>query len=228
MKPQTITAVIPARNEEKNIERCIKSLLWCDKIQVLWMGTDETGRLAKSLGAEVIEMKKTEKDNFIEVQKNVNWAIDHCTTDWILRVDADEEVTIQLQQEIKELLGTGVRVAAYGIPRRQYFAGGFLRGGDWVYDRLVRLFKPKYARYDPIVSVHEQFKVNGEIDYLKNPLNHYSHPTLQDALRKFDVYTTAESKDLHETTLSALMKLIFLPPYIFLRWMIWHKGYKDG
>ena len=54
MKNLSVTAVIPALNEENNIERCIKSLLWCDKVQVLWMGTDKTGDIAKSLGAEVI------------------------------------------------------------------------------------------------------------------------------------------------------------------------------
>jgi len=119
-------------------------------------------------------------------------------------------------------------LVAYGVPRNQYFMGEFLKGGDWAYDRLVRLFKPKYARFNPIVEVHEQFKVDGQIGYLKNPLLHYSHPTLSDAISKFNVYTTMEAKQLHESYQTAFIKMIFQPAYVFARWMIWHKGYKDG
>lgn len=251
MKNLSVTAVIPALNEEKNIERCIKSLLWCDKVQVLWMGTDKTGDIAKSLGAEVVELNKSAESNFIAVQKNINWAIDHATTDWILRVDADEVVTPELQKEIITILNlqkvstnldqsqlvTPIRNSsfvihnspvAYGIPRSQYFMGGFLKGGDWSYDRLVRLFRPKFARFDPVVEVHEQFKVNGPIGFLKNPLLHYSHPTLKDAIRKFDVYTTLEAKEVKDSIFIAFFKMTLLPIYIFARWMIWHGGYRDG
>ena len=55
---QTITAVIPAKNEELNIERCIKSVLWCDKMLVISTGTDRTAEIARKLGAEVVEKKQ--------------------------------------------------------------------------------------------------------------------------------------------------------------------------
>lgn len=229
-----ITAIIPAFNEEQNIDRCIKSLLWCDKVQVLWMGDDQTGKRATLLGAEVVELNKSIDPNFVSVQKNINWAIAHATTDWILRVDADEVVTSELKEEILQILTTSYKLkatsslVAYGIPRSQYFMGDFLKGGDWAYDRLVRLFKPKYARFDPIVAVHEQFKVDGTIGYMKNRLLHYSHPTLSDAIGKFNMYTTMEAKQLHESYYIAFLKMIFQPAYVFARWMIWHKGYKDG
>jgi len=238
----TLTAIVPAFNEERNIERCIKSVLWCDKVQILWMGDDQTGKISRSLGAQVIEMNKSPDPNFTLVQKNINWAIDHATTDWMIRVDADEVVTEKLKKEIMSILENVSRYTparrigglhakhpiAYGVPRSQYFMGDFLKGGDWAYDRLVRLFQPKYARFDPIVEVHEQFKIDGQIGYLKNPLLHYSHPTLSDAIGKFNVYTTMEAKQLHESYQTAFIKMIFQPAYVFARWMIWHKGYKDG
>lgn len=256
---QTITAVIPAKNEEKNIARCIESIKWCDKTIVMWMGNDKTGEIAQKLGAEVIQKNSSSKDDFTAVQKNINWAIDHCTTDWILRIDADEVVTTELQKKIQEILTIGGRsgrasrqrtatgyfatnpggretsdriyrqeVVAYGMPRAQYFCGGFLKGGDWAYDRLVRLFRPKYCRYEPIVPVHEQFKVHGEIGYLKNKLLHYSHPTFKDAVDKFQKYTDIEAQNIKDHYARAALKMIFLPAYIFLRWMIWHHGYRDG
>ncbi len=256
---QTITAIIPAKNEEKNIRRCLESVKWCDKIIVMWMGGDKTGEIAEKMGAQVVKMNESEKDNFAAVQKNINWAIDNCKTDWMLRIDADEVVTEELKKEIENLLkATGGsrgrdpgnahilqgrrsidgkettdriccdEIVAYGIPRAQYFWGGFLIGGDWAYDRLVRFFRPKYCRYEPIVPVHEQFKVEGQIGYLKGKLLHYSHPTLEDAIKKFDSYTTIQVAELKDSTCQAILKMIFLPPYIFLRWMIWHLGIRDG
>lgn len=231
----TITAIIPARNEEKNIARCIESLKWCNKVIVMWMGDDKTGIIAKKLGAEVVIRNKSDKDDFVSVQKNINWAIDHCTTDWILRMDADEVVTTELKDEIISILKSQIpnsksqtAPVAYGIPRAQYFCGEFLKGGDWAYDRLVRLFQPKFCRYDPIVSVHEQFKVNGKVEYLKNKLLHYSHPTFKDAVDKFQKYTDVEINDMKISKLQALWNCITQPLYVFLRWMIWHHGYRDG
>ncbi len=229
----TITAIIPAKNEEENIERCIKSLLWCDKVQVLWMGDDRTGEIARSLGAEVIERNKKAVSDFVAVPENINWAIENASTDWVLRIDADEVVTPELKDEILEIGHWKLKIenspVAFGLPRKQYFMGAFLTGGEWAFDRLVRLFRKEAARYDPIVEVHEQFKVKGEIGYLNNQLEHYSHPTLSDAIRKFNLYTSMEAKGLKNISTSvALFKMIFLPFYVFLRWMIWHKGYKDG
>lgn len=232
-KRQTITAVIPAKNEQTNIKRCIKSVQWCDRIVILWMGNDNTAKIAQKLGAEVFEMNKSKNDDFIIVQKNINWAIENCKTDWILRIDADEEVTEDLKKEIIDILKFNVKrstlnIIAYGIPRNQFFFGGFLKGGDWAYDRLVRLFKPESAKYHSLVHVHEQLKIRGTVSYLKNYLIHYSHPDLNTAIKKFNTYTSVQINDLKDNYFQAILKMFFLPPYIFLRWMIWHHGYRDG
>ncbi|MCX6732372.1 MAG: glycosyltransferase family 2 protein [Candidatus Roizmanbacteria bacterium] len=234
---QTITAVIPVKNEENNIERCIKSVLWCDKVLVICTGTDKTAEIARSLGAEVVEKSKSNTDDFEELQRNLNWANDTATTEWILRIDADEVVTPELRDEIQAILNLKFQISnlklegdivAYGIPRKQNFLGTFLTGGDWAYDRLTRLFKPQFCMYEPIVKVHEQFQVKGSIGYLKNALLHYSHPDLATLMKKFESYTSLEALELKETKLSAFLKLLIVPPYVFLRWMIYHHGYKDG
>lgn len=234
---QTITAVIPAKNEEMNIERCIKSVQWCDKILVIATGTDKTAEIAQKFGATVVQKNSTDTDDFEELQRNLNWANETATTDWVLRVDADEVVTPELQGEIRAILNLKFEiknlkfndiVVAYGIPRKQFFLRSFLTGGDWAYDRLTRLYRPQFCTYDPIVKVHEQFKVNGTIEHLRHHLLHYSHPDMQTLMRKFDSYTTLEARELKESKLSALLKLIVVPPYVFTRWMIYHHGYRDG
>lgn len=225
---QTITAVIPARNEEENIVQCIKSLKWCNHIVVLFSGNDETEKLARSMGAKVVSYKYKREDSFKDLQKHFNTIIKNAHTDWIFRVNADEVVTPELKKEIQKILKKPSEIVAFGVPRKQYFFGTFLKGGDWAYDRLVRLFKKNAAYYYPIVQVHEQLTIKGSIGYLQHHLLHYSHPNLEVLLRKFNLYTTLEMKQLSLTKKQALFKLICNPPYIFLRWMIWHKGYLDG
>ncbi|MCL4374576.1 glycosyltransferase family 2 protein [Patescibacteria group bacterium] len=231
-KRQTITALIPAFNEEKHIGRCLKSVAWCDRVVVVWMGHDQTGALAKQAGAEVIVRHPIRQPDFTLVQQNVNWAIDHAATDWILRIDADETVNDALKNEILIILNsqpvTRNQIVAFGIPRNQFFCGAFLRGGDWYYDRLVRLFRPKFARYDPVVAVHEQFKVKGNVGYLTNRLNHYSHPTLKDAVAKFRLYARIEAAAMSAPVYLALAKMVVMPFYVFGRWFFWHRGYRDG
>lgn len=228
---QTITAVIPAYNEERNIEKCIESVLWCDKILLLSMGSDRTSNIAKKYQNVEIKKFETKKPDFELVQVAINWAIDHCQTDWVLRLDADEEVTRELIDEIKVILNNNKKesdIVAYGIPRNQYFVGGFLYHGDWAYDRLTRLFRPGFCRYDPIVPVHEQFKVVGNLGFTKNKLNHYSHPDLNTAVSKFQLYTSMEAKDLKISKFLAFIKLLYRPPYVFLRWYLYHLGFMDG
>lgn len=227
MHKAIITALIPAYNEEKNIERCVRSVLWCDKVIVLWSGNDKTGELARKMGVEVINYQ-TKKKSFVAVQKSINWAVDNIKSDWFLRIDADEEVTEELKKEILITIKQNDGASAYGIPRNQYFWGGFLKGGDWYYDQLIRLFRKGSARYDPIIDVHEQFKVKGEIGYLKNRLNHYSHPTLSVAVDKFNLYTDMEAKTMKLTKAQARIKILTRPIYVFLRWFFYHHGYRDG
>ncbi len=229
LNKQSITAIIPVRNEEENITRCLESLKWCDKILVLFSGEDKTGQIAKKMGAEVIRYQSSGRDDFQKLQKNINQAIQNVKTDWILRIDADEVVELKLQSEIKQILNNPEeKIVAYGIPRKQFFLGGFLKGGDWAYDKLVRLFKKGSASYDEKKHVHEQSVVTGEIGYLKNALIHYSHPNLETAVRKFNSYTSSQISDLTDTYPLAVLKMVFLPPYIFLRWTFWHLGIRDG
>ena len=227
---ETITVIIPAFQEEMQIEQCISSVIrWCNEVVVVWMGTDKTGEVARKLGATVYTRNTSSQPNFKKVQENINWAVEQVKTDWILRIDADEVVTEKLKNEIQNVLSKNIQSpVAYGIPRSQYFWGGFLKGGDWAYDRLVRFFKKGYAFYDESVLVHEQLSVKGAIGYLSSPLLHYSHPTLQNAVEKFNIYTSLEAKDIHDSKVVAFFKMCLLPPYIFLRWMIWHHGWKDG
>lgn len=223
-----ITVLIPAHNEENNIKRCLNSVLWAKKVILIFSGNDNTDKIAKNY--ENVEIVKVEnsKNGYIDLQKNINLQIENAKTEWILRLDADEEVTQNLAQEINEIVNKETKFIAFGIARNQFFWGGFLKGGDWYYDKLIRLFKKNYAKYDPIVAIHEQFKVNGKTSVLTYKINHYSHPTLKDARNKFQKYTSLEANNLKINKLLAFIKMIYRPVYVFLRWFFYHHGYRDG
>ncbi|MCR4326433.1 MAG: glycosyltransferase family 2 protein [Candidatus Roizmanbacteria bacterium] len=227
-----ITALVPAKNEEQNIDRCIKSLIdWCDRVVLIDMGsTDRTASIAQKLGATVVAWHKDIDKPFIAIQKAINAQASNTKTEWVLRIDADEVVTEPLQKEIALILqqGKDAPYKAYGVPRSQYFWGGFLKGGDWAFDRLVRLYQPSIAYYSETSEVHEQLTVRGNIGYLKHPLLHYSHPTLRVAVQKFNHYTDIEAQTVSVSTMRAVWNMLALPPYIFLRWILWHHGWRDG
>lgn len=227
---QSISVIIPAHNESENIERCLKSVTsWADEVMVLSSSSDDTDEKVKTLGATVVRFKHNQKFPFVSLQTAVNMAIGKTSCDWVLRLDADEVVTKELREEILDLLeDPDSRFSAYGIRRLQFFWGDFLKGGDWSHDRLIRLFKRESASYDQKSHVHEQLVVHGETSFLTHPLEHYSHPTLEIAIRKFNLYTSSEIFDLQASRTQAYFRLFFSPFYIFARWMIWNSGWKDG
>ena len=231
MNATNLTIVIPAANESANIERCVRSALaLTDHVVVYCMGTDDTGGKAASLGAHVVTWAP-KLSPFSDVQEAINHAGDHCHTPWIMRIDADEEITPKLATEISQRLEhPPMNVVAYGIPRAQFFIGKFLYWGDWGYDRLVRLWQPSKARYEHAqdTHVHEQLTVHGEIGYLTERLNHYSHPSWAVLNEKFQKYTDLEARSLTISSAEAMMKALLLPPYITARWIIYHHGYRDG
>lgn len=231
MNATNLTIVIPAANESANIERCVRSALaLTDHVVVYCMGTDDTHKKAASLGAHVVTWAPR-LSPFSDVQEAINHAIDACKTPWIMRIDADEEITPSLTTEIiQRLEHSPSNVVAYGVPRAQFFIKKFLYWGDWGYDRLIRLWQPPKARYENPgdTRVHEQLTVYGEVGCLKMRLNHYSHPSWAVLNEKFQSYTDLEAQTLRISQTEAVMKALILPPYITARWIIYHHGYRDG
>jgi len=132
------SALVLTYNEEKNIERCLKSLQWCDEVVVLdSYSTDRTIEIAKKLGAVVV-MKEFE-DYASQRNYGLN-SIDY-KNEWVLMVDADEIVPPELAQEIRErIVQAPSQVTMFRIARIEHFLDGTLdhcMGNIW-YGRLVR------------------------------------------------------------------------------------------
>lgn len=232
--PKTSVA-IATYNEEENIACCLESVSdWVDEIVLVdGSSTDKTVEVAKKYKAKVI-ISNNPSIFHINKQK----AIDACTADWILQLDADEIVTEELRDEIKKIINLDARrytldaVNGYWIPRKNFFLRRWLKKGGQYPDYTLRLYRKGKGKL-PCRSVHEQAVVEGKVGYLKNPLLHYPYPDFSHYLSHFNIYTDIFAKELKDKKVSlgfkSFLSYMFCKPlFWFLSTYIRHKGFLDS
>ncbi len=183
-----LSAVIIARNEEKHIAKCIKSLSFSDEIIVVDnKSTDSTIRIAKELKATVYS--HSAENSFSELR---NFAVQKAHGEWLLFVDADEEVSPKLSKEIQSLIEKSA-LNGYAIPRRNILLGHAMHWGGWWPDYVLRLIrKDKLKHWQG--NLHEQPKIDGNIGKLKNPLIHTTHESLTEMVDKTNKWSEIEAQ----------------------------------
>ncbi len=218
----TLSAILITKNEAHRIRRCLESVQWADEIVVVDSeSADDTLAICREFTRKVFVRPF---DNFSN-QKNA--ALDHATGEWVLSLDADEVVTLDLASEIRDRIGaSGEDFSAYNIPRENYICGRPIRH-VFQNDRQLKLFRRGACRY--YKSVHEDLDVKGSIGALLHPLLHYNSDSLREFVHKQDLYTALEAKAKFEKgERFSFMKLIFSPPRTFLFRYVMIGGYKDG
>ncbi len=221
-------------NEEKNIHYPLDSAYdLVDEVVIVDGGsTDRTIAVAKSYGKKV---RIINSDNPVMFHKNKQKAIEAAKGEWILQLDADEEVSEELKREIILIIspnkshGSNLsNLSAYWIPRKNWFLTGFLMKGGQYPDYTIRLYKNGVAKF-PCKDVHENVEIKGEVGFLKNPLLHYADPDFSRYLLRWDRYTTAEVERMpKETNLNFFNYIFWKPKITFLMMYFRHKGFMDG
>ncbi len=225
---QKLSVAIATFNEEKNIEDCLESVKWSDEIVVVdGTSTDKTCKIAKKYTNKVIIT--TNKPMF---HINKNMAIDNCTSDWILQLDADERVPEELKEEILKVINSNPEANGFLIKRKNYFLGKFLKKGGQYPDSVIRLFKKGKGRL-PEKSVHEQVAIEGKVGWLKNDLIHFAYPSFFNYLHRSNRYTTHDAALMIKGEMPVLkpefLQYFFIKPYLtFFNLYIRHKGFLDG
>lgn len=222
----TISVAIVTKNEEANIRRCLESVKWADEFIIVDCGsTDGTLGICREHGCRVIER---EWEGYA-AQKN--FALAQTTMDWILSLDADEEVTPELAQEIRAAVESA-GADAYEMPRLSRFLGKWMRHGGWYPDRQLRLFKRGFGSFK-IVPVHEHVVLTegATLGRFRYHLLHYTYPTVQDFVRKSDLYTSIEVEARvaeNRIPRSARLALLAAFPRKFAEVYIYKQGWRDG
>jgi glycosyltransferase involved in cell wall biosynthesis len=218
-----ISATIITFNEENNIKRCIKSLDFCDEIIVVdSLSNDNTCAIAKELGVKVINQK------FLGHIAQKQLAVDNCNNDWILSLDADEEVSKELKESILTLVTSDLVNDAYSMNRVSFHLGRWIRYGGWYPDKKVRLFnklKASWGGYNP----HDKVIVNGSVGHLKGDLLHYVFDDLRHNIDTNNSYSSIMANDLNKNGKKfSYIKLFLKPVGKFLEVYIYKKGFLDG
>ncbi len=232
----SLSVVIITFNEEANLTRTlesVKSLVSDGKGEIIVVdsgSTDRTVEIAKSYGAKVF----VEEWKGFAAQKNS--AIDKATGDWILSLDADEEVSDGLTKEIAEILhgpaedGFGSE-SGYWLKRQNQFLGRPLRHGGFWPDAKLRMFRSGMGRVEDRV-VHETFRVTGRLGTLYSPLLHHSYPTLSDYIEHMNRYSSLGAEmvvaNSNGKVRFSVINIVLRPLLTFVYNYFFRLGFLDG
>ena len=186
-----ISAVVLTKNEEKNIKRCLKTLKWCDEVIVVDdFSEDSTLEIARKFRVKIYQRKL---NNNFSAQRN--FGLRKATQKWVLFVDADEQVPPTLRTEVKREIKKG-RCEGFYLKRKDFVFGKWLTHGETGRVKLLRLAKKKAGRWTR--KVDEVWEIKGKTATLKNPLEHFPHPTVSEFLKSINFYSSLNARQLYE------------------------------
>jgi glycosyltransferase involved in cell wall biosynthesis len=221
-----VSVVIITLNEEKNLERCLRSVKRiADEIVVIdSMSTDRTVVIAESHGARLYQQKFT---GFVE-QKRIATTI--ATHDWVFSIDADEALSPELEQSILAFKNSSPPANAYRISRITNYCGKWIKHCGWYPDRIVRLFNKTKGQWQG-GTVHEKWepadKNPGPL--LSGELLHYSYSSLSEHVKKTDKYTELGARDAVKNGKDcSMLKILLVPGWNFFASYIIRLGILDG
>ena len=247
-----ISLLVPCKNEEANLERCLQSVPWATEVFVVDSNSnDRTSEIAEMHGAKVVQFEY--KGGW---PKKKNWALENLpfSNEWVLILDADECLPPEAEEEIRGIVTNAKDMhSGYWINRRYFFMGKALKHAyfpNW----NLRLFKHKLGRYEKITDlstdsgdheIHEHVVVKGSTGRLKSIMDHHAFPTIESFVEKHNRYSNWEAIVENEQKEKAdliqhdgvklkrklrmvFRKLPFRPTLRFLYVYIWQKGFLDG
>lgn len=228
---KTLSVAMIAMNEEANLPRTLESVRWADEIVLVDSGSqDRTLEIARSFGA------RTSFHAFGGHGEQKNVALDLCTSDWVLLLDADEVLTPALQEEIRTILADGnePKYDAYWIPRLNLIFGRWMRHGGFYPDRKLRLFKRGVARLSEGVGPHSTPQFEGRRGKLRKDMLHYAYPSMSIYLEHMNRYSSEIAELLVQSGRTSrslprfVWNAVFNPAATFLYNYILRLGFLDG
>jgi glycosyltransferase involved in cell wall biosynthesis len=220
-----LSLIVITKNEEASIERCLRSVAdLADEIVIVDSGsTDRTLEIARGFGAKILEPK--DWPGFGPQKRRAQEA---ASGDWILSLDSDEWMEAGLIAEIKAVLNDASAAPGYRMPRRNRFCGQIVRFGGWWPDHVLRLYRRERGRFNDNL-VHESVIVDGEVRTLKNPIEHNTIVSADDADGKIERYGHIAAQELLAKGRSASApEALLRGAAAYLRSFVLQLGFLDG
>jgi glycosyltransferase involved in cell wall biosynthesis len=232
-----VSVTIIALNEEENLPRALASVRWADDIVVVDSGSkDRTIEIATQFGARVFQ------NPWPGFGQQKNFAQNLATHDWVLNIDADEEISEPLRDKILEILiiqknfeesyrfnlESKKRTLGYFIPRKSYYLNRWIRRGGWYPNHLIRLSHRKFSKWSE-PEVHEALIVQGQVEVLHEDILHYPFDSVAEQVRTNIRYAAQGAQELaNRGRESSVPLLIFKPLAKFLETYLFKLGFLDG
>jgi len=221
-----LSVVVITKNEERDLPGCLESVAWADEIIVV---DDESADGTVAVARRFTDKVMVRRLDAFNRQKQ--FGVDQARGPWVLSLDADERVSVELAAEIRQVLAQPTSYAGFEIPLKNFFMGRWVRHGNWYLPHL-RLFRKDSGRFNDR-RVHEKVEVAGEVGRLTNSLLHDSYASMEEYLAKLNLYTTLDAQVLFDAGrrlrgLRLPVAFFLKPAYVLLRKYVLQAAFLDG
>ncbi len=218
--PPRLALIVITLNEEELIGECLRSASICDEIIVVdSFSTDRTVDIAQSLGARVFQRR------FEGYIKQKQFALDQATADWVLSLDADEQLTHGLRQEILAAIGGAQPAVGYKIRRILFQLDHYYSRATYP-DYHLRLFRRESATFGG-TEPHAKAIVSGAVKRLRNPILHYSYENIAGHVDTINKLTTEWVAVVPYHRLTPV-RMFINPVWRFVNWYFLRGGFLEG
>jgi len=189
-----LSVLVPTLNEEANLPDCLASVVaWANEIWVLdSYSTDRTPQIARQSGANLMQHR------FDGYAAQKNWALENLpfSCEWLLILDADERISLELADEIRGIIAAdGNGYNGFYLNRKVIFYGKWIRHCGWYPSWNLRLFRHMHGRYEQR-EVHEHLVLEGKVGYCKHDLIHEDLRDMSFCIAKHNRYSSLEAREL--------------------------------
>lgn len=220
-----ISAVVLTKNEERNIGKCLDSILWCDEIIVVDdFSEDNTVEKIQNLNSKIKIFEKHLNNDFASQR---NYGFSKAKYEWVIFVDADEIVSSDLKNEILGKIKNNKNTGGFYVKRRDFIFGNVMQHGEFGNIKLLRLGRANKGKWEG--RVHEEWKIKGKIEELGHSLFHYPHQSINGFLKDINFYTDIRAKELFDKgAKSNFISIILYTKIKFIQNYFLKLGFLDG
>lgn len=218
-----LSVVVITKNEEQNIDRCLKSADFADEIVVVDdYSSDKTVELAGKYTNKIVQRK-------MDIEgAHRNYAYSLSKNKWVLSLDADECISEELKNEIEETLSKETPHVVFSIPIKTYIGNRWIQYGGWYPAGKDRLFLKDKFKYEE-AGVHPRPIYKGTCGHLTKDIVHYSYNDFHDFFISLNNQTTLEAKKwIQDKRKINFSKILYKMFERFFKSFFLKKGYKDG
>lgn len=222
-----ISVLITTFNSEKNIERALKSVKWCDEIIVVdSYSTDGTIKIVSDYTSKIF-YKEYEGSS-----KQLEYGVSLTKSDIVLILDSDEEITEELRSDIlKKLKSDNFNKGGYRLQRRTFFINKWIKYGGWGDDFQYRLIDKNHVKFQHTHAAHWSISSEFETETIHSYINHFTYDNIYDYIGRMNIYSSLDVKTKFESNPGLVIKkrnFLLNPAAEFIKMYFFSKGYKDG